>query len=72
MQIITDSSEPIGAAIPIGKSVSAYISDARYESGIRARMIEMVLCMNEMPDSPNAQKYPLKQKCIPAIAQSHT
>ena len=48
MQIITDSNEPIGAAIPIGNSVSAYIFDARYESGIRAKMMEAALCMNEI------------------------
>lgn len=62
MQIITDSNEPIGAAIPIGNSVSAYIFDARYESGIRAKMMEAALCMNEILDRPKAQKYPLKQK----------
>lgn len=72
MHIITDRNEPIGAAIPIGNKVSAYIFDARYDSGMRAKTIEAVLCMNEMFDSPNAQKYPLKQKCIPAMAQSHT
>lgn len=62
MHIITDSKEPIGAAIPIGNSVSAYIFDARYESGIRAKMMEAALCMNEIFDRPKAQKYPLKQK----------
>lgn len=61
-QIITDRTDPAGAAIPMGYRVSAKYTDARYASGIRAQMIEIKLCINEIPDKPYAQKYPLKQK----------
>ena len=32
--------------------------------------MDKALCKNEIPEKPYAQKYPLKQKCTPAIMQS--
>lgn len=72
MQITTDSSEPMGAAHPMGNRVSGKYFEASHASGIRAQTIERKLCKNEIFDSPYAQKYPLKQKWIPAKMQSHT
>lgn len=60
--MITDNSDPIDEASPMGKSVSVKYFEARYESGILAAKIDMLLCMNEIPDLFIAQKYPLKQK----------
>ena len=34
--------------------------------------VPTALCKKESPDSPLAQKYPLKQKCTPANTQSQT
>ena len=64
--------EPMQVASPMGKSVSGYISDARYASGMRAHKAEMRLCAKEMMAYPQAVRYPLKQKCMPAKTQSHT
>lgn len=70
MQIKAESREPIGAAIPIGNSVSANSFEAKYAPGIRTSTIEAKLWMKEIEDFPYPQKYPLKQKCIPASMQS--
>ena len=70
MQIITDNKEPPVAASPIGNNVLVKYFDAKYAPGIRTKTIERKLCKNEMLDFPYAQKYPLKQKCIPAKIQS--
>ena len=64
--IITDNSEPAGAASPIGKSVSPNSFEARYEPGTRTKVIDIILCINPIYDFPYAAKQPLKQKCTPA------
>lgn len=68
---MTDSSDPAAVASPIGKSVSANIFEVMYTPGMRTRAMAMMLCTNESEDLPHAQKYPLKQKCMPAKRQSH-
>ena len=45
-QIATDTSDPAGAASPIGYSVSVKYFDARYEPGTRTNVIEIILCRN--------------------------
>ena len=70
MQIITDSSEPAAVASPIGKSVSGKSFEVRYTPGMRTSAIAEMLWMNDISDRPQAQKYPLKQKCIPAKSAS--
>ena len=72
VHMITESMEPATAARPIGSSVSANIFDARYAPGTRASSTDRKLCRKDIPDFPYAQKYPLKQKCIPANIQSAT
>lgn len=72
MHISTDINEPTVVASPIGNRVSVKYFDARYESGILAIKIAIQLCAKEIPDFFKAQKYPLKQKCVPARMQSHT
>lgn len=47
-QMITERSEPSGAASPIGKSVCANILDIRYETGIRTKITDKTLCKNEI------------------------
>ena len=69
-QIITENSEPSGAAIPMGKSVSANLFESMYAPGTRTKIIDSVLCRNDNPDFSMAQKYPLKLKWIPANMQS--
>lgn len=61
-QIIAESAEPKGAAIPIGVSVSEKKFAARYAPGILTSKIDVMLCIKEMIDFPSAQKYPLKEK----------
>ena len=70
MQINTESKDPIGAAIPIGNSVSVKYFDASHAIGILAKIIEIKLCIKDIFDKAYAQKYPLKLKCIPAKIQS--
>ena len=65
-QIITDNSDPAGAANPIGNSVSGYHAENKYDTGKRTNAIARILCINPMYDLPYAQKYPVKQKWIPA------
>lgn len=60
--IITDKREPAGAAIPMGNRVSGYRAEAKYAPGILTRIMARKLCRKDMPDLPEAQKYPLKQK----------
>ena len=71
-QIIAESAEPSGAAMPMGKSVWGYSFAARYAPGILTQMIEITLWIKEMIDFPIAQKYPLKEKWIAAKMQSKT
>ncbi len=61
-QTTTETTEPIGAAAPIGKSVSGNLTDASQASGMRAVKIEITLWMKEIPLRLQAQKYPLKTK----------
>ena len=65
-QIITDNNDPAGAASPIGNNVSGYHSENKYDAGKRTTAIDRILCINPIYDFPYAQKYPVKQKCIPA------
>ena len=62
MQIISDSSEPTGAASPIGPRCSGYHLDARYAPGILIATTDIILCTNEPTEKLYAQKKPLKQK----------
>ena len=62
MQISTETREPHDVARPIGNKVFGKNRDARYAPGIRASDIARILCKNESPDFPQAQKYPLKLK----------
>ena len=71
-QITDDNSEPSGAASPIGNKLFGYLCEVSQETGIRISTIDKELCRKETPDFPRAQKYPEKQKCIPASAQSQT
>ena len=50
--IITDTTEPAGDAIPIGKRVSVYIFDNRYENGILTQTIDNKLYINDINDIP--------------------
>ena len=70
-QMITDMIDPVVVASPIGNSVSAKVTEAQYAMGIRASTMAATLCAKEIPALPHAQKYPLKQKWIPAKIQSH-
>ena len=72
MQMMMETTEPVAVARPIGRSVIGNIVEARYASGMRAHVIEMTLWMNEISERPYAQKYPLKQKWMPAKMQSMT
>ena len=55
-QIIAESRLPSGAAQPIGKRVSGQNLEARYAPGMRIKIIEIELCINEIIDFPIAQK----------------
>ena len=59
-QMIAESREPAAVASPIGNKVSGNKVEVRYTPGILTSVIAMILCKNEMPDLPQAQKYPLK------------
>lgn len=61
-QIVTEISDPVVVASPIGKSVVGKSFDARYTPGTRAHTIAIRLCRNDNSDLPQAQKYPLKLK----------
>ena len=45
---MTERSELAGDARPIGKSVPGYSMEVRQDKGMRAHVIDMTLCMNEM------------------------
>ena len=68
--MITENSDPHDVAIPIGKSVCGKRSDISHANGTRTSATARILCRNESPDRPHAQKYPLKLKWIPAKMQS--
>lgn len=68
--MMTDTREPAAVASPIGKSVAGKSLEVKYTPGTRTSATAMMLCMNDSPDFPQAQKYPLKLKCIPAKMQS--
>ena len=65
-----DSSEPAAVASPMGKSVSGKSFEVRYTPGMRTSAIAEMLWINDISERPQAQKYPLKQKCIPAKSAS--
>ena len=69
-QIMTDSKDPVAVASPIGYNVAGKSFDIKKAPGTRTSEIAMMLCKNDSPDLPQAQKYPLKLKCIPANMQS--
>ena len=52
MQIITEMAEPAGAASPIGNNEDRKYFAVMYDSGNLAMIIPIILCKNEMPDSP--------------------
>ena len=56
MHIITEKSEPAAVASPIGSSVLLNIIDVRYTPGTRTITIARILCKNDKPDFPQAQK----------------
>ena len=62
MQITIDTSEPAGAAQPMGNSVSVNAFEKKYAKGILTQKAEIMLCKNDRPDFEYAQKKPLKQK----------
>lgn len=68
----TEMTDPDEVASPIGNKLSGNSVEVRYTPGIRISIIAMILCKKESSDLPMAQKYPLKQKWIPAKIQSHT
>ena len=51
-----DKSDPIGAARPIGYSVSGYILDAKKAPGILTVTIDIALCKNDHIDKLHALK----------------
>ena len=46
--ITMDIKDPAGAANPIGNRVSGYLTDARYDPGILAHTMAIMLCINPM------------------------
>ena len=60
--MMTDTREPAAVASPIGKSVAGKSLEVKYTPGTRTSATAMMLCMNDSPDFPQAQKYPLKLK----------
>ena len=72
MHTTTEKREPRGAARPIGVSVSGKYFAASHVPGMRKMMMDSALCTKETMESPQAQKYPLKQKCPAAKRQSRT
>ena len=48
----TDTTEPAGAAMPIGVRLFLSIAEASHASGRRAAVSEMMLCKNEIVESP--------------------
>lgn len=71
MQMNTESTDPAAVASPIGKSVVGKRAEVTYAPGMRTRERARILCRNDNPDLPHAQKYPLKLKCTPAKRVSH-
>ena len=61
-QMITETSEPVAVAIPIGRRVFGNILDVMYTPGILIRTMAVILCKKESSDLSQAQKYPLKLK----------
>ena len=51
-QTMTDKTDPIGAAHPIGKSESVKYTEAKYARGILTNRIEIALCRNDRFDRP--------------------
>ena len=47
-----ETTEPVAVARPIGSSVIGNMAEARYASGMRAQVIEMMLWMNEISERP--------------------
>ena len=62
----TESTDSAAVASPIGKSVVGKRAEVTYAPGMRTRERARILCRNDNPDLPHAQKYPLKLKCTPA------
>lgn len=55
-QTITDTRDPVAVASPIGNSVVGKSFEVRYTPGTRTNKIAMMLCRNDNPDFPQAQK----------------
>ena len=68
----TDSNDPAEEASPMGSKVSGKRREASQQSGTRAQRMDSELWINGIMDRPQAQKYPLKLKWMPAKMQSHT
>ena len=60
--IITERSEPVAVASPIGNRVAGNSLEVRYTPGTRTSVMAMILCRKDSSDRPHAQKYPLKLK----------
>lgn len=69
---MSENSEPIGAASPIGDKLSGYHFDAKYAPGTLIKITDAMLWINEPIEKLYAQKNPLKQKWMPAKTQSTT
>ena len=52
----TESAEPAAVARPMGRSVCGYIRDISHTPGTRTRTMAVILCRNDSPDFPQAQK----------------
>jgi hypothetical protein len=64
--MVTDKREPTAVANPIGNRVPGKRSEVKYTPGTRTSEMDKILCKKLSPERPQAQKYPLKQKCTPA------
>ena len=52
----TDSSEPPAVAKPMGNSVVGKSYEVKYAPGTRTSVTARMLCKNDIPDLPMAQK----------------
>ena len=61
-QMPTDSTDPAAVASPMGSSEAGKSRDIQYTPGMRTTASAVMLWINDRPERPQAQKYPLKQK----------
>lgn len=54
--MMTEIIEPDAVASPIGNKVAGNNFDVKYTPGMRMRTIAMMLCKNDTPDFPTAQR----------------